>query len=350
MNIAIMVSSLSLGGAEKQAITDANMLSRESATWLISFSEGPQKGLIDSGVHYLRIPKRGYVRTAVYLSRAIRENDIRVLHVSLFASSIIGALASLVTGVRVIWHFHSHEYDAPPLSRLAFTVASRLPGVKRIIFVSNELRDDLRERFHLPNSKLEVIYNSSGVGRAGVRTGHSLKITVGYVGRLVKLKRVSYLLDLAEYLRGNEAGDFSITIVGDGDQKSKLEEECAARDLMNVVEFVGFQQDTASYYSRFDIFVNPSEEECLSIALIDAGVTGLPAVAFDVGGNREIIEDGSSGFIVHTEEEFFRQVHLLMSDEELRRKMAERAAVICAERFNRKVRERKLIEVSESVG
>jgi glycosyltransferase involved in cell wall biosynthesis len=79
-----------------------------------------------------------------------------------------------------------------------------------------------------------------------------------------------------------------------------------------------------------------SETEGLSNVLIEYAVAGLPAVAFDVGGNPEVIEDGETGYLVkpYDVNELAEKVDLLLSDPDLRRRLGRHASQRAQERFS----------------
>jgi glycosyltransferase involved in cell wall biosynthesis len=114
-----------------------------------------------------------------------------------------------------------------------------------------------------------------------------------------------------------------LLIVGDGPLRGELEREAAACGLGRSVRFVGSQPDVTSFYLGADVFVLPSLTEGLSNALLEAMAAGLPVVASDVRGNREVVEDGVSGFLVDwaDADAAARRVARLLEDAVLRRRL-----------------------------
>ena len=194
-----------------------------------------------------------------------------------------------------------------------------------------------------------MLYNNATITPPLEKKKENSKIIIGYTGRLVSLKRVEYLVELAQYLISNKFSDFQIRIVGDGDQRTMLEKESLKNGLQSYISFVGFQNDVEKYYTGFDLFVNPSREECLSIALIDAAMCGIPSVAFDVGGNNEIILDSQSGYIVKTKEEFFEKVLFLVKNKRLSDEMGKKATEHCRKHFSEDVHLQKLESLYKEV-
>ena len=205
MSILFFISTLNFGGAEKQAVTDANMLSEEHKVFLISFLGSTLKKQLNEKVNYLFIKKGNYIITAYRLARLVKKNDIQIIHSSLFAPIIISALAGFFTRVNVIWSFHSHEYDIPLKSKLTYRFFAHLPWIKRILFVNTELKKFLAKRFNLPKAKTGILYNSTNfaINNTIIKEPGDV-FNIGYIGRLVKLKRVHYLIELVVYLLQNK--------------------------------------------------------------------------------------------------------------------------------------------------
>lgn len=331
-----MVSSLNFGGAEKQAVLDANMLSTAHDVYLGTFADGPLADQISPRVKTVFFAKDNYLFTAFRLARFFRKEKIRLVHNHLYASMIISALASVLVSVPVFWHFHGHHFE---VRRLPLNVLSRLPTVKRTIFVCSALAGYFSNTFNFPERKISVVYNSTQCSKLpdGEEVGE--KVRIGFVGRVVGLKRIQYLVRLADYLKKNGCTNFEIQIAGDGPERESMEALSESLQTTGHVRFLGFRKDIDVLFSRFDMFILPSEEEALSLSLIDAGNCQLPCIAFDVGGNAEIVQDGETGFIVRSEEEMQQRALQLCRDASLRQQLGE-----AAERHNRIFSEKQHLE------
>ena len=322
MRILVLVSSLNYGGAEKQAVLDANMLSEVEEVYLGTFQDGDLRQQLDERVKVTYFRKRNYFSTAVRLASFIQKENIDVVHNHLYAPMIISALASALVKVPVFWHFHGHHFE---VRKWPLNLLSRLPMVKNTIFVCNALAGYFDRAFNFPASKSAVIYNSSQCRKISNIKPATEKLRIGFIGRLVGLKRVHYLIELAAFLKKEGIHQFEVLIAGDGPERNKLEVLAAERGVATEVRFLGFRSDIENIYNQLDLFILPSEEEAFSLALIDAGCVGIPSLAFDVGGNKEIIRNGETGFIVSSLEELKEKAALLCSDENLRDKMGTEA-------------------------
>jgi glycosyltransferase involved in cell wall biosynthesis len=90
----------------------------------------------------------------------------------------------------------------------------------------------------------------------------------------------------------------------------------------DIINF-GIIDNVPEMLSAMDIYVQPSRTECLSYALIEAGLAGLPSIGSNVGGNPEIIIDGETGYLFESENyhDLSEKLLVLIKDSELRKKM-----------------------------
>lgn len=158
------------------------------------------------------------------------------------------------------------------------------------------------------------------------------RIVIGYVGRLVPAKGLTYLISAVERLQ-SEYSKIALLIVGDGPLRKELESMTEHFDVD--VVFAGWQSDIAPYYAVMDIFVLPSLFEGLPNVLLEAMAMGKAVVATDVGGNSDLVFDGDNGFLVSVRdsEQIASALRKLISDDGLRRRMGVRSRQIVTESF-----------------
>lgn len=143
-------------------------------------------------------------------------------------------------------------------------------------------------RFLFGNNRFSVIKNAIDVDkfifdaavRRQIRANLSLqdKFVIGHIGRLDPQKNQMFLLNVfAELLPYKE--NAVLMLVGDGNDRKKIEEKIHDLHLEDKVMLLGVRSDPEKYYQAFDAFVFPSEYEGLGIVLIEAQTAGLPCLA-----------------------------------------------------------------------
>jgi len=144
-----------------------------------------------------------------------------------------------------------------------------------------------------------------------------------YVGRVSKEKGLEKLLHGYLDLRRRRQ-DVHLVVVGDGPYREEMESA-----LGKEATFTGFLRGEAlaRLFTYCDVFVFPSATDTLGHAVAEAQASGLPAVVYDIGGPRECIRPGETGFAIpfSDEAEFFGKVELLLDDVALRRQMGRAA-------------------------
>ena len=147
--------------------------------------------------------------------------------------------------------------------------------------------------------KIIRIWNGIDVTRFAFRerlnvTGHPTAISVA---RLSSEKDFPTLLTaVAKVVR--HVPDFRLRLVGDGPERSRLQQQSQDLHLLDYVEFLGERSDVPTLLEGAGFFVSSSLSEGISLTLLEASAVGLPIVTTAVGGNPEIVEEGQTGRLV----------------------------------------------------
>jgi glycosyltransferase involved in cell wall biosynthesis len=149
------------------------------------------------------------------------------------------------------------------------------------------------------------------------------KVVVGWLGRLTKIKRPDRVLRLAM-----EFPDIIFLIGGDGE----LFDELCATKTKNV-HLLGWTEP-ANIWACSDIALLTSDNEAQPIALIEAGLFGIPAIAENVGSVCEVIQDRTTGFLTKSHEDRAKYLGILINDSDLRREIGQNAMGVCMKKFS----------------
>ncbi len=146
---------------------------------------------------------------------------------------------------------------------------------------------------------------------------------IGSIGRLAYQKNYSFLIDVfPELLKIKQEAKF--LIIGDGPERKSCEELIRKKGLESKVFLLGNIDKASRYLRAFDLFVLPSRYEGLSITLIETLFAGVPVLASDVGGNKEVLPSKDSLYELNNKDDFLEKFKVLSMDKEKRKKMAER--------------------------
>jgi glycosyltransferase involved in cell wall biosynthesis len=119
----------------------------------------------------------------------------------------------------------------------------------------------------------------------------------------------------------------SLVLFGDGECRGRLQQLAADLDISNSIIFAGQRDNIDELLPAFDVVVSSSFSEGMSNSLIEAASVGIPVVASNVGGNPEVVLQGSSGllFAVGDYNDLCQQLRTLLASPEQAREMGSRA-------------------------
>jgi glycosyltransferase involved in cell wall biosynthesis len=166
----------------------------------------------------------------------------------------------------------------------------------KVITVSRQDAADIGAMFFV-KKKVTTVYLGIAYEQKLERTSPKGKeVRIVCVGELTKNKGHFYGLQAMELLR-QKGVPFSYSIVGEGEDRKKLEEYISMKHLGDVVTLLGYQ-DARQVLHNYDIYLLPSVKEGLPYILLEAGKTMLPVVATITGGVPEIIRHEETGLLV----------------------------------------------------
>lgn len=151
--------------------------------------------------------------------------------------------------------------------------------------------------------------------------------TIVCVARLIERKGQHHLLQAFAHLRAVCGEPVKLVFVGTGDAEPQLRELANRLNVADAVTFKGFvpREQMPPVYRESDVFVLPSQQEGMSIALLEAMASGLPVIVTDTGGTTELVTEGQNGEIVAWADvqALTRALHSLMNAGERCRRMGE---------------------------
>ena len=245
---------------------------------------------------------------AWYLIRNIRDFQPDIVHI-FFAIPVgpLGWLLKRTHGLPYIISLRGADVPSDEVKRFAKAYTVLRPIVARlhhdadaVVAVSNGLKD--QAQVITPDRPIEVVTNAIDLSRFVPPLQHANSDTVRliYVGRLTASKSPDVLIKTLSMLRKLDVTLFNLTLVGDGDQRSVLEQMVIDYDLTKHVTFSGWvaHENLLPYYQNADIFVTATTWEGMPNTVLEAMATGLPIVGTQAPGMDQLVTDGRNGYLI----------------------------------------------------
>lgn len=311
---------LKVGGAERQAERLSKYLSRQGwPVWVITRHE---RGLLrderQNGLRVTRLAALGpgklgsisFVLGMLWLLWR-QKHDYEILHAHLaFGPAFAGVIAARLLGKSCIVKLgNSGDYGDILTSQRTLRGRLRLGAIRRwanIVIILDDAMNQEVIRSGFDPSRVRRMYNgiditaldTSDLTSAPAFQTHSTgRIVAIFVGRLTKQKSLSTLLQAVSVVI-RSCPSLHLVMLGDGPERTNLEQEAIALGITQHVTFAGYQANVGPYLRGAHIFVLPSISEGISNALLEAMSFGLPCLASAVGGNSEVLGHGKYGVLL----------------------------------------------------
>ena len=308
--VMIVVHGLETGGAEMMVLHLARELDRAGHPVRVVSLHGDETdvaGLMRrAGIDVVALNKAGGPdpRTVLRLRAQMRDFSPTVVHTHLPvleyvlpAARLYGRRVGIIHTVHNLARAETRHRVLRAVNRRAFS-----HGVVPVA-LNEEVRSSICREYALPPSAVPVVGNGidldafRGPQRRGLRGAGARLLCVA---RLAPAKNHALLLRTVARLR--ESGrDVSLTLVGDGPLRGRLEELARELGISERVRFAGRRTDTPAFYRDCDLFVLLSDYEGMPMSIIEAMASGLPVVATRAGGVGELVDDGVSGALVEAD-------------------------------------------------
>ncbi|HXT63352.1 MAG TPA: glycosyltransferase [Pyrinomonadaceae bacterium] len=354
-NVLFIIDSFEQGGSERQALQLLRQL-HESGRCNVRIACLQDKGSLRADAEALgvgEIPE--YALTSFYdlnfarqlrrFTRFLKENRIDVVHTHCFYTNVFGMAGAFLARVpaRVTSKGETEGFRTPMqkrVERMAFRLAHRV--IANCKMVENQLiREGLAPKRiiqHYNGLDLDRLKVRDGIRREEARAVFGLPSNRRFVTIVANLhnpvKAHPMFLRAATLVR-RAVPDAAFIIAGEGELQPMLREFAAELGIADDVFFIGRCDRVAELLFASDIGVLSSRAEGFANAILEYMAAGLPVVATDVGGLREAVAEGETGFLVESGDHATmadRIIHLL-NDSERARSMGARSKAVAEERF-----------------
>jgi glycosyltransferase involved in cell wall biosynthesis len=281
-------------------------------------------------------------RQVLRMASMIRSKKISIVHGFMLKSSIVGTLAGklggapiVLTSRRDLGYYHTPRTLA--VMRLLNPMATRITAnsaAARMAAAQLEKANPAKIDVLYNGVDIEVFRNHDADEQPAVTVPRDAKV-VGIVANYRPVKDLPLFLRAAAVVATQEP-DTVFLLVGTGSLEAELRALAASLGIAGHTIFTCGRGDVPPYLHRMSIACLSSQSEGLSNSILEYMAAGLPVVATDVGGNRELIDDGHTGFLVRerTPEAFAAPVIRLLRDDEMRARFGRAGLERCEQMFD----------------
>ena len=328
--VAIAIPMLLRGGTEIQTLALVRVLKEQGYRVIVYCYYEHEKEIeaefrsAGAIVQFLNLDRsaatfrvRPFVLLLWTLVKTFRTEMPEIVHVQYVSPGLVPILAARLAGVKRVFatiHYPRHKFGKREqrFVRIATQLCSLFIcnslATERSWFGSGSVFDNPgfeADRAHctiynsIEGDKIENLAASTGKQALRTSVGVKKKNVIGIVARLRSEKGHLFLFRaMASVLRA--VPDTVLVIVGDGPDKALLQSSARALEIGENIVWVGAKShdETLRLYGIMDVAVVPSEFEGFGLSAAEAMAAGLPIVASDVDGLREVVDDGKTGYLV----------------------------------------------------
>lgn len=286
------------------------------------------------------------------LSDILNKYDIQVIHAHKIGTNFWGGILGKINRTPVVLG-HIHGQGAGWKNVVFEKVAWKLSD--RLITVSESERQRIIDKQKIPPAKIVTIYNGINIakftGKNSCDMRHQLRMgpdtpTVGISAELrVEKNHEVFLLAAREILK--ERKDPRFLIIGDGEERQKLEAFAKSLGIIDNCVFTGFIKNIPDMLSALDVGVLSSRLEALPLTLLEYMASAKPIVTTSVGGTPEVVQEGVNGFLFQPGDHLAlaEKIKLLLDNKSLARDLGRNGRDIAIRKFSEEAMMTKIVDL-----
>lgn len=321
MKIIHLLQSPFFSGAENVVCQIMKMFISDDKIEMVYVSpNGPIKESIESkGFTYIGLDNF----TVRYIRKVIKEQKPNIIHAHDISSSLLACLSTIGLNVQIISHVHVNNANMAKfnLKTLLYYISSF--RYKHIFWVSPSCFESYRFQKGLAK-KSSILCNVMDKEDIFIRASENkdtISYDIVYVGRLAYQKNPERLLKvLCKVIE--KLPNIKIGIVGDGALLAQTKIQAESMELLNNIDFLGFQSNPLKILSKAKVMVMTSRYEGLPMTVLEALALGIPIVSTPVDGLLNVISNGQNGFLTENDDLFVEKVCSIVKDSSLRESLS----------------------------
>ena len=303
--VFLCIPSLATGGAEKFVVDLATRINPSIFEVVVVETrydvDSPFKQqLLNKGIRIVDLSDKSFFKMTGKQISFFKKEKPDIVHANI-GSVLHIMLSSCLCGIpKRIYTVHNEAYllyKGNKFKRLAYKAAFSLFGFIPVA-ICPTVKETLIDQLGIKESKIPVVNN--GVDISAFNTGSFYfdvkDIRLISVGSLYWIKNQELIIRTAIDLH-KTGMNVSLTLVGDGEDREKLESIIKKESAETYIHLVGRKNNVADYLKDSNIYVSASSTEGLPLSVLEAMACGLPVIATKAGGIKDIVRDGENGYL-----------------------------------------------------
>lgn len=344
--VAIIVSSLTIGGAETMVVRLAKNINKSRyAVQVICLSgkngTGLEKELEDANIstHYLGKNKGASIKAFKKLWKTLSKFKPDVVHGNI--SGTIYALPWVCAHKCKLIHT-IHTKPDNEFNKIVRFILKVFVNLKKVVFVavSKENQTFAIDYYGIKESKCAYVNNPVELDKYYRKPHGTGEVRFINVSRQDSNKNQALAIRVFEKIY-HKAKNVRLTLVGDGSEHNNLINLTNEAGLADVISFPGMVSNAEDYLAGSDVYISTSHMEALPLSILEAVATGLPIISSNVGGCSALVKNNGYLFKDNDEETLYELMYKLVQSEDLRNQLSSNSydivkkydAVACANKY-----------------
>lgn len=250
------------------------------------------------------------------IKRVIKEEKPDIIHAHDMAASFYAAICC--GNIPLISHIHNNNFDSRGLSLKSLLYMFAAKKSKHIFWVSNSSFEGYK--FHnFFKDKSSVLYNIIDITSLREKLNKdksSYNYDIIYLGRLTYLKNPQRLLRILEKILEIRP-QTKVAIIGTGDLEEEIKNKIQTNKNFKNIDFLGFKNNPYKILLNSKLMLMTSRTEGTPMCALEAMALGVPIVSTPVGGMKDLVESGKTGYLSDFDDEIIKDICKILDNKKL---------------------------------